>query len=62
MQALVSGGTCAVWVAVRGSPLEEDLLDLVVVAGDAREQGFDGGGVGYAATLLHRLGELGMDG
>ena len=42
--------------------IEEDLLRLVVVAGDAGEQRFDRGGVGYVAALLHRPGELGMSG
>jgi hypothetical protein len=40
--------------------IEEDLLDLVVVAGNAREQRFDRDGIGNVTTLLHGLGELGM--
>ena len=42
--------------------MEEDLLDLVVVADDAREQRLDRGGIGDVAALLHGLGELGMGG
>jgi hypothetical protein len=59
----ISGISAAHFRVGRGfglAAVAEDLLGLVVVAGDAREKWLDRSSIGNVTTLLHGLGELAM--